>query len=369
MNIDKDYEKNITIDCRMFDAAGIGTYLKNVLPEIIQDSPNYSFTLLINKSDSNNSFFPNFPNASPLIVNAPIYSIREQFELLNKIPPTTHLFWSPHFNIPIFYRGKLLVTIHDVYHMAFFNKLNLPQKLYTKLFFSKIRTKAELIICDSNFTKGELLKYQEINPDRIHTIHLGVDPFWFDTQAQTQLTEKPYFLFVGNIKPHKNLKTLLKAFERIMDRIPHNLILIGKDSGFITEDKEVKLIAKSLGDRIIFKGKVNNNELRRFYQNAEAFIFPSLYEGFGLPAIEAMASRCPVLASHAGSLPEICGDAAIYFNPLEPSDIADKIMDFVKNNSVKGRLIEQGLNVAKNFTWQEAGRRTLNSIKLLLGNN
>ena len=144
------------------------------------------------------------------------------------------------------------------------------------------------------------------------------------------VNSRPFLLYVGNIKPHKNLNRLIDAFSKLLNKIPHDLIIVGKMTGFITPDNKVINRSKKLSDRIIFKGKVSNKILKQYFSQADIFIFPSIYEGFGLPPLEAMAAGVPVVASKAASIPEVCGDAVFYFDAYNTDDIAEKILQMAK---------------------------------------
>jgi len=354
--------KKIAIDVRMINNSGIGTYIKNVVPSIIEALPQYQFILLGNKNEL--SQYMCASNVELLHCMAPIYSINEQIKIKKLVPYNVDLFWSPHYNIPLAYSGKLLVTIHDVFHLEM--EGNLHKLFYAKLMFYAISRKADAILCVSRFTKSQLLKHIKYDASSIFSIPNGVNAEWFSISKQRIKHTRPYLLYVGNVKPHKNLVRLLKSYKLICNFIPHDLIIVGKKEGFITGDQTVIEMATHLKERVIFTGYVNQNELQQYFINATALIFPSLYEGFGLPAIEAMACRCPVVASNAASLPEVCGDAAIYFNPYSIEEMAEKLLHITKDVALRNRLIEKGLERAKHFLWQKSADATLEAIYKVL---
>ena len=178
--------------------------------------------------------------------------------------------------------------------------------------------------------------------------------------------ERPYILYVGNIKPHKNLRRLLIAFKMIKDKIPHKLVLIGEKDGFITGEKEVFKIAKEIGDRVIFKGYVDEKTLEQYFINAEIFVFPSLYEGFGLPTVEAMACGCPVIASCIGSLLEVCKDGVMYCDPYSETDIAEKMEQLLKNEELRKKYIQRGERITKAYTWDKTVEKLIVSIENII---
>ena len=190
----------------------------------------------------------------------------------------------------------------------------------------------------------------------------GVDPEWFDV-PRPAAAERPYFVFVGNVKPHKNLGRLLDAFAALAPEIPHDLLLVGRRRGFLTGDPEIARRAESLGGRVRFTGFVETEELRRTVAGATALVLPSLYEGFGLPALEAMACGRPVLAARAGALPEVCGDAALYCDPRDPGDIAAGLRRLATDAELAARLAAAGVAHARRFSWDDTAAGVGDAIR------
>jgi glycosyltransferase involved in cell wall biosynthesis len=359
--------ENITIDLRMIDSSGIGTYIQNLIPMIIrQYKANYYLLGDIPKIIEYVGENKNYVNYIP--TKTALYSLKEQFDLLNCIPKNTSLFWSPHYVIPLFYKGKILVTVHDVFHLAkpeFVGGFH--KKLYAKLMFKAVSKKADAIISVSDFTKKEFLKFVNGNQQNIYTVYNGINDFWIEFGGRdSNPNPSPYIVYVGNVKPHKNLISLVKAFEKIKNEIPHNLVIIGKKEGFITGDQEVIKYAERLEDRIKFTGFVDNEILKQYIVNAHALVFPSLYEGFGLPPLEAMACGCPVIASNVASLPEVCGKAALYVDPYSPEDIAEKIKLLLSDYKLREELRRKGLERAKMFSWEKCAEKTIKVIEEVL---
>ncbi|RKZ79267.1 MAG: glycosyltransferase family 1 protein [Candidatus Parabeggiatoa sp. nov. 1] len=358
--------KKIKIDIRMLKTSGIGTYLINLIPNIIKAYPETSFHLIGKKDEIRCYDWANNDNVTVENCQAPIYSISEQFLLAQKKPTDTDLFWVPHYNIPLLYSGKLLVTVHDVFHIAMPEYMEgIHQRIYAKTLFTAVKYKAAKIICNSEFTAGELVRLTGVNPAKITVTHLGVSKHWFEIKKEKCPHNKPYLLYVGNVKPHKNLVTLVEAFELLANKIPHDLVIVGKKEGFITNDKVVEKQAASLKQRVHFTGYVDDEMLHQYFVHADALVFPSLYEGFGLPPLEAMACGCPVIVSNAASLPEVCGDAAIYCEPRDPTDIASKIEQLVKDKTLQNTMRQKGLERAKQFNWDKTVQQTLTIIEEL----
>lgn len=360
----------ITIDLRLINASGMGTYLRNIIPTVIETFGDSKFNLIGNAEELQQFPWTARNNINLIDCKSPIYSIREQLEMIRKIPKDTTLFWSPHYNIPLLYRGKLLVTVYDVFHLAMPHLVGgMHKRLYAKLMFNAVCRKADAIITISHFTKQELNRLVGCKNQKIYPIHLGVAESWFSIKPTTNPHSKPYLLYVGNVKPHKNLSNLVKAFELIYRNIPHDLVIIGKKEGFITGDSETISLASKLGDRVYFTGHVNDEALKQYIVHADALIFPSFYEGFGLPPLEAMAAGCPVIVSEAASLPEVCGNAVLYCNPYRYEDIAGKIMEILNNESLRNELRSKGIAHARKFSWEKCCIETCNVISNLVAND
>ncbi|SFG94489.1 glycosyltransferase family 4 protein [Sporolactobacillus nakayamae] len=342
----------ICIDMRMKNNSGIGRYITNIVDFVIRDMQNVEFCLL---GDNDSLYqYKDFANVTIIKCSSKIYSISEQIEIIRKIPKNTLLFWSPHYNIPLFYRGNLLVTIHDLFHISMKEYVKgFIKKTYAKVMFKMISKKANKIMVVSKFTKAELMKFVSYKKEDIIITYNGVDQTWFHSEAKP-VDNPPYLLYVGNIKPHKNLIKLIEGFEIIKHKIPHNLIIVGKKDGFITGDSRVNEFASKNINRIQFTGYVTDKELNKLFNNADIFVFPSLYEGFGLPPLEAMAKGIPVAASNIPPIKEICGDNAIYFNPYDEYSIARSIYKLINNQDLKEKLSIEGKIHAAEFTWAKS---------------
>jgi glycosyltransferase involved in cell wall biosynthesis len=211
------------------------------------------------------------------------------------------------------------------------------QRLYARACIYAACRFSKRIFTVSHFSKKELLSFFSVE-NKIEVIHNRVETEKFSRIYSSEKTEDalrkyqidfPFILFVGNVKPHKNLITLIRAFEQIEEKInPVKLVVVGKKTGFITEDNEVSRYLDhkpALRNAIHFTDEVTHEELPILYQQAELFVFPSLYEGFGYPPLEALAAGTKVLCSNAGPMPEVCGDSVVYFNPTDIEALATLI--------------------------------------------
>lgn len=354
----------LTVDARMLNHSGIGTYIRNLLPGL---SSSMSMHCIV--GENGNTIISNFQPGKASKAAAGIYSVKEQLQLPNLIAPCD-VFWSPHYNIPVapIAARRRLVTIHDVFHLAYYNQLSLKQKLYAKLVLSLAVRLSDTIITVSDFSKQEIIKYTGARPDKIQVIHNGVDAARFQATLPPQqsalirekykLPEK-YILYTGLVKAHKNLQRLLQAYRLMLRKAnmqSFHLVLCGKYEGFITGNTDLPSYIASLGleGKVTMAGYVDEEDLPHIYQMASLFVFPSLYEGFGFPPLEAMASQCPVVVSRAASLPEVCGDAAVYIDPYSVESITEGMLQVLSNPQLRDTLIQKGKERIKLFSWQQS---------------
>ena len=359
----------ITVDARMIHSAGIGTYLQGLLPRLIRLKPEVQFRLLGPVSQLRSFSWTGSANVQLIDCPSPIYGLGEQLELSRKIPKDTSLFWSPHYNIPLFFKGKLLVTVHDVFHLAMPQYTGGPLKrLYAKFMFASVRKKADAIICVSQFTRKELLKYTGGRGCQPEVVYNGVDESWMKVVKRRNPRPRPYILYVGNVKPHKNLTGLIEAFEKVKDRISQDLVVVGKKEGFITGDRKVMDRADKLGDRVHFTGEFQHDDenFRQYYAYADFLVLPSLYESFGLPVLEAMACGCPTLVSNLAAFPEVYGDAACYCNSYQFDDIADKLLLLAGDPKLRNSFAKKGLEKAKEYSWDKSAAGVLKVMERVL---
>lgn len=356
--------KLLVIDARMINDSGIGVYIRNLIPLLVIK---YRVILVGNtkliKRIINNS------NIKVINFNAKIYSLKEQL-LAFKIPKCD-LYWSPHINIPFFKikAKKVIITIHDVNHLVFENNFSILKKKYSKMLYINARNKSDHIITVSKFSKDEIIRELLVDENNISVIYNGVDQKFFNLEVNLDKIEEKYFLFVGNVKPHKNIMSLLKVYDKLPDKIKneYKLIILGQKDGFITNDSEVlDFINYGLNENVTFTGFIDQKDIYRIYKNAALLIFPSLYEGFGLPLLEAMASRIKIICSEIPSLKEIGQDSVNYFNPRSEIDLMNKIIEVLDNEEAQKFKIEKAYIRAKQFSWQNSSKEHIKIFNDLL---
>lgn len=345
----------------MLCSSGIGKVIENIVSRMIERQPDWQFVLLGKKEDFDKFSFTKKPNVKLIFCNAPIYSIREQFEVPWKLPKNLDVLWCPHYNVPVFYHGCMVVTIHDLAHLALpeINKGFLKQS-YAKIMFRMATKKADQIACVSKFTISELKKYvPSVDEKKIHLVYNGVDEKWFSVKKGKLVHDKPYFIYVGNVKPHKNLRRLIEAYKLASPQLKQDLILVGKKEGFINGENSISELIKGYENRIIFTGYLSDEKLMQYVVQADAMVFPSLYEGFGLPPLEAMAVGVQVLASKLSCIPEVCNGCAVYFNPVDIQDIKQILL--YHQTCEKAQM-----NVwARHYSWNKATSEMIRLMRII----
>lgn len=352
--------RTICLDARMLSSGGIGTYIRNLIPHI---GNAFHLTLLVLPEQFNTPFLDKYKKIS---VPSNIYSIQEQFMLPLRIP-NCDLYWSPHYNIPILpiRAKKRIVTIHDVYHLAFASSLSILEKNYAKTIMNQAVAKSDKIITVSYFSASELLKHTKARPDKIKPIYSGIETNLFKITPKKTNALLPYFLFVGNFKAHKNLKGIIEAFRLFLKENEAELWLVGKYKSLRNHEN----IDSLLGSDPVFKGKikilenVSNEELPSLYVHAEALLFPSFYEGFGFPPLEALACGCPVIVSDIEVLREVCQAATHFVNPHSPEDIKEKMVDIWQNKDPL--KVQIGKEWAASFSWEKSAHQHIELFESL----
>lgn len=346
----------LCVDCRMAGMSGIGVYIRQVVPRCAEALPDVRFRLLgrggLPFALPRNAVFVDAP--------APVYSLREQIEL-PLLARGTQGFWSPHYVIPLFSSLPLAVTLHDAAHLALPDIFGRAKRAYARLFFAAVRKRARAILCDSSFTAGECLRLTGEPRGPVHVVPLGVDHFWFVEAGGERLFDFPYFLAVGNLKPHKNIAALCRAFAAIADRCPQHLVLAGKKEGFRTGLDGTALEGLVPG-RIHCTGALDAATLRRLVADADCLVFPSLYEGFGLPPLEALACGTPVLASDIPPVRETCAAAADYFDPRSESSLREGLLRRAAPSSDPGARKARRRRAAL-FSWDRTAALTVSALK------
>jgi glycosyltransferase involved in cell wall biosynthesis len=359
----------VAIDARKLHDFGIGTYIRNLLRHLARLDRESEFVLLVSRDDLGiaTQLGQNFRT---VLEPSPNYSFREQIHIpwsLRRERPD--VFHAPHYVLPVAVRCRSVVTIHDCIHLMF------PQYLPNRLAYAYARAsmwsaarKASRILTVSEASKRDILHFFDVPPDKIEVVYNAIDErFWNRpdegevgrVRERYQLNSR-FVLYVGNIKPHKNLVRLIKAFD-LVRKEPGledvKLLIIGDEISKLPALRRA-VHSHKLHKEVRFLGYVRDETLAILYRLASAFAFPSLYEGFGLPALEAMASGTPVLTSNVSSLPEVAGDAAVLVDPHSVSDIAAGLVRILTDPVLAADLSRRGLVRARDFSWERSVART-----------
>lgn len=278
------------------------------------------------------------------------------------------VFFSPAHYIPRFSPFKTVVSIHDLSYLYFPNEF-LKKDLYQLKNWTRYAVqKSSRIIAVSKTTKKDVVKEYSIPETKIAVIYNGYEaPSRIEHQILSPELNTPYFLYVGTIQPRKNLSTLITSFSLFLAKHPTFKLIIAGKKGWLYERIYQQVKQLHLSQSIIFAGYVNNDEKVRLYRGATAYILPSLYEGFGIPILEAMSYRCPVITSFSSSLPEIGGEACLYFDPKSVDDLLNKMEVIVSDKKLVNDLILKGIKRVSSFSWKLAGQQTL-EVLLSVGN-
>ncbi len=348
----------IAIDVRKIEDFGIGSHIWNLLKSLSQIDEENEYFLI---GYSHDSLPPLGKNFNFLRTTAGKYSLSEHIKLpilLNKIK--CDIFHSPHYVIPFFYKNLTTVTIHDVIHLLFPSYL--PLKIFRYYAYFQIRRAlkvSRIAFTVSQTSKKDIVKFFPWAEKKVEVIYNGLDERFFE-KANSKLCDKfkkelgNYALYVGNIKPHKNIEILLRAMKKLKGI---KLVIAGA-----VPDKKIlyKVKEEGLEEKVLFKGFLTFEELAALYESSQVFVFPSLYEGFGLPPLEAMAKGVPVISSSASSMPEILKNGAIYFDPNSEDSLLEAIVSVMENRSLRENIVSEGKKVAQSYKWSESARKFLN---------
>ena len=361
----KQTQKHIVIDART-RLSSTGRYIDRLIEHLqIIDTQN-RYTILLRPDDT---WKPSSKKFKTLVCRYRQFS----FNILDQInfavflkklnPDLVHFGMAP--QEPLFYGGKRVTTLHDLTMLRFARAGRLPRWLHFirmtgyRILLRLSLKKAARIIVPTEFVKQDVLKYLPINSRKvITTLEAAEAPLKADAVKPGQVSDS-FILYVGSAFPHKNLERFVQAFNIVQEKHPElHLILVGKKELYY---KQLERFAKNSinGAHITFTGFIEEESLKWLYEHAQAYVFPSLSEGFGLPGLEAMVHGCPVVSSNATCLPEVYGDAAHYFDPLDVQDMETKINEVLNDESLRSQLIANGYQQIKKYSWSRMAQQTL----------
>ena len=254
---------------------------------------------------------------------------------------------------------KKIITVYDLAHEIYYKEYNKQENYRPK---KKYLNDIDYIICPSNKTKSDLINFYNIPKNKIEVVYMGIHKFNQKTYTNRINIDKHFILYVGDRKRYKNFLNLIKAYS-LSTRLQKDFILVCCGGGEITENERKKISDLKIDSSKILQIDGNDNDLCHLYKNASAFIFPSKYEGLGLPPLEAMSLGCPVISSNHEAIIEAVGDAASLFNPDEPEDIKLKIEDVLYSTELTNQLKNKGIKRSDFFSWEKCAKETLDVYK------
>jgi glycosyltransferase involved in cell wall biosynthesis len=291
--------------------------------------------------------------------------IRFAAALLADRPDATFV---PAHTLPLFFPGPAVITVHDLGHRYFPQAHPTAARLYTDLTTRYSARRARHVLADSLSTQRDLIAFYGTKANKVQVVYPGVDPALAPVRDEARLTAVraryripgPYLLYLGSIQPRKNLARLIEAYAAWLPQAtPQRYLVLAGQFGWLYEGIAAAARGLGLEEWVLFPGYIDDEDIAALYSGADAFLFPSLYEGFGLPVLEAMRCRVPVLCSNTSSLPEVAGDAALLADPLDTAALTAALSQIMTDRALRAALIEKGVAQAARFTWERAARQTL----------
>jgi len=369
----------IAIDARKWRDYGIGTYVRNLVRHLAQLDHDTTYFLFCDRADEA-TLRDLAENFMPVVEGSGKYSLAEHVAIPYKLRRLgVDLFHSPHYVLPLLTRKPSVVTVHDCIHLLF--PQYLPSRMayqYARFMMGSAIHRSRLVFTVSEASRRDILGfYPETDPERVQVIPNAIDEALLEDPGEEEMQRVMeryqirgrYILYVGNIKPHKNLDRLVLAFSLLKQRPGHEdvkLLIIGDQlhqQGFLRRAVEGARVRQD----VRFFGFVPDRTLSALYRLASVFAFPSLYEGFGLPPLEAMACGTPVVTSRISSLPEVVGDAALLVDPLSVDDIASGLERVLTDEELRRDLVLRGRARVRQFSWERSVRAVHRAYMKILG--
>lgn len=369
LRLQTSMRKKIFVDGLFYKGSGIGRYYSNLVHALLSAGLNVRTAVPQKYKDEFVNEF-NSPNLEVEFVNY------QKFDIVGFIAGSLKNFytktvgdfvWYPHINIPLFFKGeRIIVTVHDMRpFLDFWDRSSFKRTIYKFLMWRAIRI-AHRLVCISHSAAQDLTRFFPQAAAKIVIIPLAYDERpdkVYPTQPKNFKSGSPYVLFVGMRKPHKNLTTLIQAFGLIKDRVPHKLIIAGKKES--SPDFVDQLIEETnMVDRVVTMTEVSDANLIWLYKNADWYIQPSNYEGFGLTPFEALAQDCPCLLSDIAAAREIFQDTGIYFDPDKVDDLANKLINVLNNPTCRQATLSRQVVVLKKYSFQSFKQNIVNFLEL-----
>ncbi|MEO1432504.1 MAG: glycosyltransferase family 1 protein [Cyanobacteria bacterium J06633_8] len=258
-----------------------------------------------------------------------------------------------------------IITVHDLIPVIWKDDFKITSTLWKYIYIPTINNATAVITVSEN-TKKDILNFCNISSDKVFVVPNGFSAFEDSQETAVTSVVKPYILCVCSVHyPHKNLIKLIESYHSISSSFPHKLVIVGRTVPRFTPEIKSKISVLGLSEKIVLLENLSNKELAGIYKNADLFVYPSIYEGFGIPPLEAMFHGTPVVASNATSMPEVCGDAVLYFNPQSVESIAEGITKSLSNFELRQKLILAGRERLKKFSWEKTAAGILEVCQMV----
>lgn len=348
----------IAIDCRMMGMSGIGVFLENILTHLVSDFSENTY-VLIGKKEKLSCFYK-YANCQVIDVNINIFSFKEIFLFPVRYINTCDVFYSPNFNIPGFINIPIYCTIHDVVFLDVDGLTNRIGRYIRKLMLWRAIFLSQKIFTVSQFSKSRIL-YHFKTHKQIEIIYNAISEILKKQLAYNSLSEKKeYIIYVGNIKPHKGLKTLLDAFKQLREKgVKEKLYIVGNATNFRTVDTKIVELMESLSEEVVFTGYVSDIELFNLIKNASVLVQPSIYEGFGIPPLEALYLGTPVLVSDIPVFKELYASLNVkYFKVGDVDDLAIQLLSLLSSE----QFIPSREEILALYNYEKSAKKLLEDI-------
>ena len=360
---------NIAINARVLNErqGGPARYTLNIIRELAAIDKKNSYTLLMYESK-------NFDFQLPVNFTVKIVRLRSKlffdyvyiplYSWINKID----IFFFPKNTFSPLVRGNKIPVYHDIVYFEDFDfrEFKFFDNLHHRIMIPIAAKFSKIDLTVSEFTASRMKELLKINPDKIRVIKEGVESRFKKIADEKKLAgviqkyniKRPFFFYSGSLSPRKNMVNMIKGFIKIKNAVPHTIYFTGGDS-WLDRSVHDMIVENRLQQRIITLGYISEDDLVMMYNLADCYLYPSLYEGFGLPILEAQACGCPVITSRTSSCPEVAGNGALFVNPDNADDIADAMLRIVKDKNIRRMIVESGLKNCKKYTWRQTARKLL----------